>query len=144
MAVRDIFITEEDFERLSGLLEGARRRNPRDREHVDRLAFELDRARVVTLSEIPEGVVRMGSHVAVRDLDTGATIAFTVVLPSEADVDHGKLSVLAPLGTAVLGYREGDLIEWQVPGRTRRLHVERVACQAGVALDRAARAIAQS
>lgn len=138
MAVRDIFITEDDFERLSRLLEGTRRRNPRDREHTDRLAVELDRAHVVPSSEIPIDVVRMGSHVAVRDLDTGANIVFTVVFPSEADVDRGKLSVLAPLGTAVLGYREGDLIEWQVPGRTRRLHIERVASQTNTALERPA------
>lgn len=138
MAVRDIFITEDDFERLSRLLEGTRRRNPRDREHVDRLASELDRAHIVTSIEIPVDVVRMGSQVAVRDLDTGAIIVFTVVFPSEADIDHGKLSVLAPLGTAVLGYREGDLIEWQVPGRTRRLHIERVACRAEMALERPA------
>lgn len=135
MAARDIFITEDDFERVNRLLEGARRRNPRDREHVDRLASELDRAHVVTSGEIPADVVRIGSQVAVRDLDTGATIVFAVVLPSEADVDHGKLSVLAPLGTAVLGYRQGDLIVWQVPGRTRRLHVEQVSYQANVALE---------
>jgi regulator of nucleoside diphosphate kinase len=134
MAVRDIFITDDDFEKLSRLLEGARRRNPRDRDHVDRLAVELDRAHVVPSSEIPIDVVRMGSQVAVRDLDTGATTVFTVVFPSEADVDHGRLSVMAPLGTAVLGYREGDLIVWQVPGRTRRLHIERVAYQAEMVL----------
>jgi regulator of nucleoside diphosphate kinase len=137
MASRDIFITEEDFEKLGRLLDGARRRNPRDREHVEHLANELDRANVVTPSEIPADVIRMGSHVEVRDLDTGANVVFTLVFPSEANVDHGKLSVLAPLGTAVLGYRQGDLIEWNVPGRTRRLHVERVAFQAEPALPAA-------
>jgi regulator of nucleoside diphosphate kinase len=133
MALRDIFITDEDFEKLGRLLEGARQRNPRDREHVEHLAMELDRANVVRPEEIPEDVIRMGSHVAVRDLDTGATIVFTLVFPSEANVDRGKLSVLAPLGTAVLGYREGDMIEWRVPGRTRRLHVERARYEAEAA-----------
>jgi regulator of nucleoside diphosphate kinase len=135
MAVRDIFITEDDFEKLSGLLEGTRRRNPRDREHVDRLAAELDRAHVVPLEEMPAGVVRIGSQVAVRDLDTGGSVVFTVVVPAEANVDEGRVSVLAPLGTAVLGYRQGELIEWRVPGRTRRLHIERVADQAVISLE---------
>lgn len=135
MAVRDIFITDDDFEKLTRLLEGTRRRNPLDREHVEHLADELDRAHVVPVEEIPSGVVRIGSHVAVRDLDTGATIVFTVVFPADANVDQGKLSVLAPLGTAVLGYREGDLIEWRVPGRTRRLHIERVADEAAMPLQ---------
>jgi regulator of nucleoside diphosphate kinase len=56
------------------------------------------------------------------------------VFPHEANVDDGKVSVLAPLGTAVLGYRTGDLIEWNVPGGTRRLQVERVLFQPEAAL----------
>lgn len=129
MAERDIFITEEDHERLTNLLSGVVRRTTRDRAHLDKLSDELDRAHIVPAAEIPPDVVTMGSEVALRDLDTGEEMTFKVVYPSEANVEQQKVSVLAPLGTAVLGYRAGDDIEWNVPGRTRRIRIERVLYQ---------------
>jgi regulator of nucleoside diphosphate kinase len=129
MAERDIFITEEDHDKLTQLLNGVRQRRFRDLAHVEQLDSELDRARVVSADEIPPDVVTMNSQVALRDLDTGEDIVMTLVFPHEANVDARKVSVLAPLGTAVLGYRAGDVIEWQVPAGTRRLKVERVLFQ---------------
>jgi regulator of nucleoside diphosphate kinase len=129
MAERDIFITEEDHDKLTQLLNGVRQRRFRDLAHVEQLDSELDRARVVSADEIPPDVVTMNSQVALRDLDTGEDIVMTLVFPHEANVDARKVSVLAPLGTAVLGYRAGDVIEWQVPAGTRRLKLERVLFQ---------------
>lgn len=136
MADRDIFITEEDYEKLTQLLEGARLRRLRDLAHVGQLDSELDRAHVVPAGEIPADVVTMNSEVVLRDLDTGDEMVLTLVFPHEANVDQRKVSVLAPLGTAVLGYRAGDIIEWEVPGRRRRLQVERVLYQPEAALDK--------
>jgi regulator of nucleoside diphosphate kinase len=129
MAERDIFITEEDHEKLTQLLNGVRQRRFRDLAHVEQLDAELDRARVVSAEEIPPDVVTMNSQVVLRDLDTGEDQVLTLVFPHEANVEGRKVSVLAPLGTAVLGYRAGDVIEWQVPAGTRRLKVERVLFQ---------------
>lgn len=129
MAERDIFMTEEDHEKLTQLLNGVRQRRFRDLAHVEQLDAELDRARVVAAHEIPPDVVTMNSEVALRDLGTGEELVLTLVFPHEANVDQRKVSVLAPLGTAVLGYRAGDVIEWQVPAGTRRLQVERVLFQ---------------
>ena len=136
MADRDIFITEEDHEKLMQLLEGARLRRHRDLGHVEELDTELDRAHIVPAGEIPPDVVTMNSRVALRDLDTGGEMMLTLVFPHEANVDQQKVSVLAPLGTAVLGYRSGDIIEWQVPGGTRRVRVERVLYQPEAGLDK--------
>lgn len=129
MPERDIFVTEEDAGRLRTLLVGVRERSVRDREHLQQLDDELDRARVVPASEIPPDVVTMNSELALRDLDTGEEMVFRIVFPSEANADQHRISVLAPLGTAVLGYRAGDAIEWVVPGGTRRLRIERVLYQ---------------
>jgi regulator of nucleoside diphosphate kinase len=71
----------------------------------------------------------------VRDLDSGKVITFTLVFPSDADVEQDKISVLAPLGTAVLGYRLGDTFEWRMPGRVRRLKLEQVLYQPEAAGD---------
>ena len=80
-------------------------------------------------------VVTMNSEVLVRDLDSKKEMTVTLVFPSEADLEQGKISILAPVGTALLGYRVGDTIEWKVPGRVRRLRVEKVLYQPEAAGD---------
>jgi regulator of nucleoside diphosphate kinase len=78
----------------------------------------------------------MNSRLSVRDLGSGKKlITFTLVFPSDADVEQDKISVLAPLGTAVLGYRLGDTFEWKMPGRVRRLKLEQVLYQPEAAGD---------
>ena len=99
------------------------------------LEAELDRAHVVSPQEIPGDVVTMNSAVLVKDLDTGAEMALTLVFPSDAGLELGKISILAPVGTALLGYRVGDTIEWKVPGRIRRLRIERMIYQPEAAGD---------
>jgi regulator of nucleoside diphosphate kinase len=125
----EIVVTEFDENRLRNLLEGAWRWNARDRTHVDHLESELDRAQVVPPADVPPDVVTMNSEIAVRDVDSNDEMIFAVVFPSNANVNRGKISILAPIGTAVLGNRVGDTIEWKVPGRTRRLRIERVLFQ---------------
>jgi len=125
----EIVVTEFDENRLRNLLDGACRWDARDRTHVDHLESELDRAHVVPSADVPPDVVTMNSEVAVRDVDSNEEMTFAVVFPSEANVNRRKISILAPIGTAVLGYRVGDTIEWNVPGRTRRLRIERVLFQ---------------
>jgi regulator of nucleoside diphosphate kinase len=132
---RDIWVTDLDRERLQKLLEGTRGWSTRDREHLERLDEELGAAHVVAAKDIPPDVVTMNSRLRLRDLDSDQEMVFTLVFPSEADVDQGKISVLAPLGTAVLGFRRGDTFEWHVPGRVRRLRVEDVLYQPEAAGD---------
>ena len=135
MERRDIWVTDADLARLRQLLEAARTGSARDREHLDPLAEELGRAHVVPASDIPPDVVTMHSRLRLRDLDAGKDMVFTLVFPSDADADQGKISVLAPLGTAVLGFRRGDTFEWHVPGRVRRLQVAEVLYQPEAAGD---------
>jgi regulator of nucleoside diphosphate kinase len=129
MSEREIVVTEFDRNRLRNLLEGVRRGNARDRAHVDDLEAELDRADVVLPVDIPFDVVTMNSEVTVRDMDSNEEMTFAVVFPSDADIDRQRISILAPIGTAVFGYRAGDTIDWKVPGRTRRLKIERLLFQ---------------
>ena len=77
----------------------------------------------------------MNSRLRLRDLDSGKDMVFTLVFPSDADTEQGKVSILAPLGTAVLGFRRGDTFEWNMPGRVRRLQVEEVIYQPEAAGD---------
>ena len=71
----------------------------------------------------------MRSRVRVRDLETGKMSVYTIVTPMDADVAARRISVLAPMGTALLGYRAGDTVEWRMPGGRRRLLVEEIFVQ---------------
>jgi regulator of nucleoside diphosphate kinase len=71
----------------------------------------------------------MNSRVRLRDLDSGEQMEVSLVYPAAADVKSNKVSVLAPIGTAILGYRTGDTIDWEVPAGLRRLKVEDVLYQ---------------
>jgi regulator of nucleoside diphosphate kinase len=62
-------------------------------------------------------------------MDSNEEMTFAVVFPADADINRQRISILAPMGTAVLGYRVGDTIDWEVPGRTRHLKIERVVFQ---------------
>lgn len=126
----NIYITKPDYERLTKLIEIARdRERDANREYLDRLEEELDRAEVVQQKNIPADVITMRSTVRVKDLDTGEEMIYRLVFPTEANYDEGKISVLAPVGTAMLGYSRGDVIEWQVPSGVRRLSIEEVLYQ---------------
>ena len=132
---RQIFITDTDRDRLEKLLLGTRQWSSRDKEHLQALEEELDKAQTVASRDIPADVVTMRSQVHVKDLKSGAEMDLSVVFPSEADSDQGKISVLAPVGTALLGYRVGDTVEWKLPGGLRRLKIERILYQPEAAGD---------
>jgi regulator of nucleoside diphosphate kinase len=131
-----IYITELDRQRLEKLIELAGERSRRANHlYLSRLEEELERAETVTPAEMPPDVITMRSKVRLSDLDTGEEMIYTLVFPSEANYDEGKISVLAPVGTAMLGYRVGDVIEWQVPSGVRRLKVEEIIYQPEAAGD---------
>ena len=122
---RQIEISEPNARVLRGLL-SARNGAAHDQEHLEDLRVELERALVLDPSRLSPSVVTMHAAVRVRDLESGRRQELTLVSPSEANVSAGRISVLAPLGTALLGYREGDVVERVMPGGLRRLLIEEV------------------
>jgi regulator of nucleoside diphosphate kinase len=135
MEKRTIYITDFDHNRLSNLLNGAGSWNKKDKNYLTRLEEELEWAQVVSPKEIPGDVVTMNSQARVRDLDSSEEMIVTLVFPTEADYERGRLSILAPIGTALLGYRAGDTVEWEVPAGVRRLKIEQVLYQPEAAGD---------
>lgn len=130
-----IYITELDYNRLSGLIDRTRERNATDREYLNKLEAELERAEIVEPKAIPSDVITMRSKVRLKDLVSGESATYSLVFPTEANFADGKISVLAPIGTAILGYRSGDTIEWPVPSGVRRLKVEEILYQPEAAGD---------
>jgi len=126
---RRILITEEDMARLKELVRQGRMAAHKDRDHLTELDQELERAEVIAAGDVMPEVVTMHSTVRVRDVDSGRRMVYTLVFPVEADIEQKRISVLAPIGTALLGYRTGDAFEWKTPGGTRRLRIEDVLFQ---------------
>ena len=130
-----IYVTEPDYHRLNALIETTRERNGVDIEYLNKLEVELDRAEIVHPKDIPENVITMRSKVRLKDLVTGQANTYSLVFPTEADFKEGKISILAPIGTAILGYKSGDTIEWSVPSRLRRIKVAEILYQPEAAGD---------
>lgn len=128
-----ITLTRTDHDRLSRLAESAPAHNA---DIAEQLFQELDRARVVADERIAASVVRMGSRLRFSS-DAGADRTVTIVFPGEADIAAGKISILTPIGVALIGLSSGQSIEWTArDGRTHRLRVE---CVDGTAMRTEAR-----
>jgi regulator of nucleoside diphosphate kinase len=125
-----IYITKTDRERLRNLIELIR--NQKDRanlSYVSRLEDELEYAEVIASENIPPDVVTMRSKVKLKDLDTNEENVYSIVFPDEASFDEGKISILAPLATALLGCKRGDKVEFEAPSRLRRLEILEILYQ---------------
>ncbi|WP_099868005.1 nucleoside diphosphate kinase regulator, partial [Pararhizobium haloflavum] len=118
-----ITVTRSDSDRLSSLAEVYVDRNPLVAEA---LLSELERARIVEDSRIPANVVRMGSTLRFTS-DIGEVRRVTLVFPGEANIAEGKVSILTPIGAALIGLSTGQSIDWTArDGRVHRLTVEDV------------------
>lgn len=124
-----IYITDRDMQRLRARLSEYQRSGDRDAAHIKDLTRELDRAIVVEAPEIPSDVITLRSQATLRDLDNSEESTYTLVYPEESDPSNGRISVLSPIGTAMLGYRSGAVFEWKVPKGTRRMEVLKVVYQ---------------
>lgn len=125
---RTIIVTRRDFDRLRSVIDGVA--SERNQQAAEALDSELARARVVPPEEVPPDVVTMNSQVRFVDEATGVERLVTLVYPRDAEPSAGKISVLAPVGAALLGLKTGDSIDWPMPGgRSKRLRIVEVLWQ---------------
>ncbi len=129
MRDRAAVITEVDMDRLRRLVQAFKYSLFRDQQQLDRLDEKLTYAEVRRPGRVPRDAIRMNSCVQVLDFESQRRGTYTLVFPEEANIAKGMISVLAPLGIALLGRRKGDVIEAHVPGGTRRLKIEGVRPQ---------------
>lgn len=125
----DIVLTHFDHHRLRGLLRVFRERSGVNPWNLDALELGLERARTVPASTIPCDVVTMNSKVALRNLATGERTSLTLAFPDAMAHDSQRVSVLSPLGLALLGCRVGDKLERCIPGCPHPLLVEGIEYQ---------------
>jgi regulator of nucleoside diphosphate kinase len=132
---KEILITEANLKRIEDIIRYAGESNEHQKNNIERLSEDLERATVVDSKDIPPDVVTINSTLKIRDLDSGEEMVFTLVSPSNADLSQGRISLLAPVGASVVGYRSGDIVEWPVPGGLKRLKIEKVLYQPEAAGD---------
>ena len=135
MENRTIYITQFDVARLREQISEARRTVGRSATHLAKLEAELNRGTLVDPTVVPPDVITMNSRVKLLDLDTGEEMIFTLVFPADADIAESRISVLAPIGTAMLGYRVGDTFTWEVPNGECTLQVLELLYQPEAAGD---------
>jgi len=128
-----IYLTEKDYHRLHQVVLAQRQTN--GNQAVEALGKELKRACLVPSASIPADVVTMNSRVILREKEKGSTFELTLVYPREANVSEHKISVLAPVGTAILGCKVGEEVSWPVGNKTIRYEVEEILYQPEAAGD---------
>ncbi len=126
---KNITLTRTDYDRLKAMVSVDLDPSDPDKRVLRDLRGELDRAIIVDSKDIDPNVVTMNSCVRIRDLDSSEENEYTIVYPQAADFKKGKISILVPLGTALIGYRKGDVIEWNMPGGIRKIKVVSVLSQ---------------
>ncbi len=124
-----IVVTQTDLARLKASIDRIGLDDRRDQRHLAELEGELARAKPISSEAVSGNVVTMNSKVRLKDLVSQKEFVYTLVYPNEADPANGRLSVLAPVGTALLGNYVGSEIEWDVPAGVRRLRVEEILFQ---------------
>jgi regulator of nucleoside diphosphate kinase len=131
-----MIITDADMHRLRRLILDLKHGCSTNRQQLDALEQALQSADAQPLGGTPRSFIRMNSCVRVRDASTHKEESYTLVVPEEADMSRGCISVLAPVGMALLGHRKGEIVEAKVPGGIRKLKITEVQQQRLAAASR--------
>jgi len=135
MSTKVLYITEKDHQALEEYLDRAKRADRKGRDTLAKLEDELDCCCIVSPQEVPPNVITLNSKVRFRYVDTGQEITATLVFPRNANLAEGRISVDSPIGTAILGYAVGDIIEWKVLAGTKTIKIEEILYQPEAAGD---------
>lgn len=119
-ALNPVIMVEDDYRALKPFAGTAYRKN------VLSLARELERADIVRRAAFPQNAIRLYTQVSLVEKATKKRVSFTIVLPAEADIKQQKISALAPVAVAVIGFRQGEEVTCKLPGGTRRFRIEEV------------------
>jgi regulator of nucleoside diphosphate kinase len=129
MSIERVTVTEPDLLRLAGILEAESRWPAADRRDVRAVRGKLAHAAVVPEHLVPADVITLQSRVHLKDLETGSEATCELVVPAQATAAAARISVLSSLGAALLGSRQGDVVDHRVQGERRRSRIERVLYQ---------------
>ena len=106
---------KDDYNLLKTYLNNRSGKTTFDRQNAEDLFTELKKAKLVSKDEFPADVVRLNSTVRIKSEDKDHVMELTIVTPDKADIKERKISIMSPIGTALIGFRQGRNVKWQVP-----------------------------
>ncbi len=115
MKKNNLILTKEDHRLLTSYLNGLFGKTAFDRKNLEDLRGELRKAKLVSSDSIPLDIVRLNSKVAIKAEDDTRVMNVILVTPDKANIKEQKISIFAPIGTALIGFRKGQQINWEVP-----------------------------
>lgn len=110
-----VILTKTDYEILNSYVKNLQGMQVNEKENFSKLSDELKKAEIIDDALLPANVVRLGSTVVVKDVMSNRDLTVTIVLPQQANIKEKKVSVLAPVGTALIGFKKGQTVSWNVP-----------------------------
>jgi regulator of nucleoside diphosphate kinase len=119
--LEQLIIRKEDFEIIKNCLNTGGGFNVQDSQNIMELEAELKRAKLVSKEQFPDNVIGLNTTATIKDMQTNRVLSVTIVTPDKADIKQHKISVLAPIGTALLGFRKGQQVKWQMPSGAKKL-----------------------
>jgi regulator of nucleoside diphosphate kinase len=117
---------KDDFEILQARLQDDQRASTFTPDVVESLMADFRKGKLVSKEEFPADVVRLNSRVIVQEANKDKEMELTVVMPEEADIKQRKISVMAPVGVALIGFRQGQEVMWPVPGGRKKFRIKEV------------------
>lgn len=118
-----IILRQDDYETLIAYLKNNRYATSQDAQNVQDLKAELRKAMLVSKESFPADVIRLNSKIKIKDAGKNNVMELMLVMPDKADLREKKISVMAPVGTALIGFRKGQKVSWQVPAGKRTFHI---------------------
>ena len=111
-----LILLKEDYMTMKSLLNHSYVKTVFDRRNIEQLHSEIKKAKLVSKEDFPIDVVRLNSTVKVRAEDQDDLMELMLVTPDKADIKKRKISIMAPIGAALIGFRQGEKVKWSVPG----------------------------
>src|SRR5690606_4884334 len=120
---KKIILKREDYDILMSYLTGLTRSGKFDRQNAEALEEEIKKAKLVSEEKFPEDVIGLNSVVKIKDEHSGKVMELILVTPDKADIKNRKVSVMAPVGAALIGFQQGNEVSWEVPSGRRKFTI---------------------
>lgn len=129
MENKKLVLTQTDFSRLTKLINNEKEIYKRRQDNLQKILEELNKAIIVTPENIDNTVVTINSIVKFTDLITNMNIQLKIVYPKNANINKKHVSILSPIGTALLGCKKGETVDWHIAGSKKRYFINEVIYQ---------------
>ena len=122
-----LVLRKDDYSLLISYLNNARRQSTFDRQNAEELTAELKKATVVNNNDFPQDVVRLNSKVRIKAEGKSEEMELILVTPDKANIKEKRISIMAPIGTALIGFRQGQKVKWKVPAGNKTFMILEVS-----------------